>query len=229
MLPKTIASVGHACWQAVTISPSRISAVLLVGLDLRRADALHAVAALLHHAAAAHRHIRVAHQLQALGLVIGVEQEVEAPHLVGAVVRAVAGAHAAVVDHHVQAFRRVHRRAHRANLLAGSVLAVLAGHRLEVRPRSRQIALDSRCRCAATASCARSSPAACPPPQCCSPHSSSRCRRCSPRRSSCRSTCPTRCGRSDTTGTCSSSARAHPCPSPSCANSGSFLNSSSVA
>ena len=28
MLPKTIASVGQACWQAVTISPSRIWPVL---------------------------------------------------------------------------------------------------------------------------------------------------------------------------------------------------------
>ena len=117
-------------------------AVFLVGLDLGFLDALHAVAALLHHAARAHGHIGIAHQLQALGLVVGEEQEVEAPHLVGAVVRAVARAHAAVVDHHVQAFRRVHRGAHRANLLAGRVLAVLADHGLEVRARRGQIALE---------------------------------------------------------------------------------------
>ena len=135
-----IAEAGQACWHAVTISPSRIEPVLLVGLDLGRRDALHAVAAFLHHAARTHRNVGVAHQLQALGLIVGEEQEVESPYLVRAVVRAVACAHAAVIDHHVQAFRRVHRCAHRANLLARSVLAVLAGHGLEVRPRRGQVA-----------------------------------------------------------------------------------------
>ena len=36
----------------------------------------------------------------------------------------------------------MHRRAHRANLLAGRILAVLASHRLKVRPRRGQIALE---------------------------------------------------------------------------------------
>ena len=36
----------------------------------------------------------------------------------------------------------MHRRAHRANLLARRVLAVMARHRLEVRPRRRQIAFE---------------------------------------------------------------------------------------
>ena len=36
----------------------------------------------------------------------------------------------------------VHRRAHRANLLAGRVLAVLAGHGLEVRAGRSEIALE---------------------------------------------------------------------------------------
>src|SRR5262249_4021017 len=61
--------------------------------------------------------------------------EVEAPDLVRAVVRAVAGADAAVVDHVVEAVAAVHRRRHRADHLAGGVLALHARHRLEERPR----------------------------------------------------------------------------------------------
>src|SRR5215831_16739064 len=60
-------------------------AILLVRFDLGCVNALHAVAALLHHAARTHRNVGVAHELQALGLVIGVEQEIETPHLVRAV------------------------------------------------------------------------------------------------------------------------------------------------
>ena len=72
-----------------------------------------------------------------LGVVpVLVEQEVEAPHLVRAVVRAVARADAAVVDHVVQAFRAVRRGADRADELAGRVLALLARHRLVVPSRS---------------------------------------------------------------------------------------------
>src|ERR1035441_10372218 len=106
--------------------------VLLVRIDLGFVDALHAVAALLHYAAPTHGDVGVAHQREALGFVIGEEQEVEAAHLVGAVVGAVSSAHAAVVDHGVEAFRRVHRCADRADLLARRILAVLAGHGLEV-------------------------------------------------------------------------------------------------
>src|SRR3984957_4035805 len=116
-------------------------AVFLVRVDLRPVNALHAVAALFHHAAAADSHVRVVHQLQALRLVIGEEQEVEAAHLVRAVVRAIAGTHATVEDHRIEAFRRVNRRTDWANLLAGCVFAMLAGHRLEVRARRGQIAL----------------------------------------------------------------------------------------
>ena len=37
MSPNTIACVGQACWQAVTISPSRIAPVLLLGRRSSRA------------------------------------------------------------------------------------------------------------------------------------------------------------------------------------------------
>ena len=70
--PNTIASVGHAIWHAVSISPSgsgastsparvplRISAFAWI---LRVLDALHAERALLHHAAHAHRDVRVEQQ-----------------------------------------------------------------------------------------------------------------------------------------------------------------------
>jgi len=49
--------------------------------------------------------------------------------------------HAAVVDHCVQPFGRMHSRAYWTNLLAGRVLAMLAGHRLEVCARRGQVAL----------------------------------------------------------------------------------------
>ena len=69
-----------------------------------RVDALHAVGALLHDAAAAHRDVGIAPQLEARRVPVLIEQEVEAAHLVRAVVRAVPRADAAVVDHVVQAF-----------------------------------------------------------------------------------------------------------------------------
>src|SRR5579862_802090 len=116
--------------------------VFLVGFDLGGRDALYAVAALLHHAARTDRHIRIPHQLEAWRFKVGVEQEVEPPHLVGAVVGAIPGAHAAVIDHHVEAFVGVDRSAHRANLLAGSVLALLAKHRLEMRARGSKITFE---------------------------------------------------------------------------------------
>src|SRR5690606_8227144 len=96
-------------------------------------DALHAVGALLHDAAGAHGHVRVEGELAHLGharLLVEVE-EVEATHLVRAVVRAVPRADAAVVDHVVEAaLLRVDRRRHGADVLAGGVLAVLAADRL---------------------------------------------------------------------------------------------------
>src|SRR5205807_3305686 len=58
-------------------------------------------------------------------------QEVEAANFVGAVVRTVARADAAIVDHIVQAFGAVDRGTDGADLLARRVLALLAGHGLE--------------------------------------------------------------------------------------------------
>ena len=57
--PKTMAWVGQACWQAVLTSPSRDRPVLDPAVDRASLDALHAVGALLHHAARAHRDVRV--------------------------------------------------------------------------------------------------------------------------------------------------------------------------
>src|SRR6185436_6962414 len=90
---------------------------LVVGGDARLLDALHAVGALLHDPAAAHADVGVALQLQGGGVPVLVEEEVEAPHLVGAVVRAIAGADAAVVDLVVQALVAVHGGGARAHLL----------------------------------------------------------------------------------------------------------------
>ncbi len=54
-----------------TISPSRSVAVLALGLDLRRLDPLHAVGALLHHAAEAHGDVGVVLHLHRLGEPVG--------------------------------------------------------------------------------------------------------------------------------------------------------------
>src|SRR6185312_7959173 len=116
-------------------------AVVLVGIDFDFVDALHTVAALLHDAAAANRDVGVAHQLQAWRFKVGEEQEIEPPDFIRAVVGAVTGAHAAVVDHHVEAFGRVNRGSDRADLLAGGVLALVTGHGLEVRARRRKITI----------------------------------------------------------------------------------------
>ena len=62
--PKTIASAGHACWHAVLISPSRTRRSPFSASILRGVDPLHAVGALLHHAAAAHGDVGVAAELR---------------------------------------------------------------------------------------------------------------------------------------------------------------------
>ena len=96
-------------------------------------DALHAVVALLHHAALAHRHVGVAHQLEHRRGRVLVLQEIKPPHLIGTVVRAIPRPYAAVVNHVIQAFGAVRGRAHRTNQFAGRVLALHARDRLEVR------------------------------------------------------------------------------------------------
>ena len=85
--------------------------------------------ALLHDAAAAHDHVGVQdHALERPAPVV--VEPVEAARLGRAVVGAVTGADAAVVDLLVQPLAGVHRRHHGADRLAGGVLAVLAHHRL---------------------------------------------------------------------------------------------------
>src|SRR5215510_10978629 len=66
------------------------AAILLLRLDARGVDALHTIGAFFHHAACAHRDVRVAQPLQAGGLIIGVLEKIKTPDLVGAIVRAVA-------------------------------------------------------------------------------------------------------------------------------------------
>src|SRR5690606_21474761 len=99
------------------------------GANLRRADALHAVRAFLHHAALPHGDLGIS--LHARGrLVARVLEVVEAADLVGTVVRAEPRPDAAVVDHLVQAVGAVNGGVHRTHVLAGRHLAVLAEHRL---------------------------------------------------------------------------------------------------
>ena len=93
---------------------------------LGRLDALHAHGALLHHPELAHRDVRI--ELQVERRRPGVVEPVELPHVVGAVVAAVARAHAAVVDLPVEAFASVVGGIDRAHRLARRDLAVLAEH-----------------------------------------------------------------------------------------------------
>src|SRR5262249_53069474 len=102
------------------------AAILLLRLDARGVDALHTIGAFFHHAACAHRDVRVAQPLQAGGLIISVLEKIKTPDLVGAVVRAVARADTAIVDHIVQAFAAVHRGPHRTYHFARRVFAVHA-------------------------------------------------------------------------------------------------------
>ena len=107
----------------------------VLGRDLAGADALHAIGAFLHDAPAAHRHLRVSHQAKTLGGEIGVLEEIETAHFVGTVVRAIARADAAVVNHVVEAIVAVDRRRHRADQFARGVFAVHARHGLESTSR----------------------------------------------------------------------------------------------
>src|ERR1700682_1974537 len=100
-------------------------------LDARALDALHAVGALLHDAAGAHRDVGIEDHLLGVAVVGGIAEKIEPPHLVWAVVGAVARAHAAVVDHLVEALVAVDGGVDGADVLAGSALAVHAHKRLE--------------------------------------------------------------------------------------------------
>src|SRR6185312_1170001 len=70
--------------------PVADSAIVLLRLDLRAVDPLHAVRALLHHAAAADRDVGIARELEARRRPVLIEQEVEAADFVRTVVLAVA-------------------------------------------------------------------------------------------------------------------------------------------
>ena len=103
---------------------------VLLRVDAGVVDPLDAVGALLHDAAVADGHFGVAHQLQHRSFSILILEEIEAAHLVGAVVRAVPRADAAVVGHLVETFVAVGRRRDGADDFARGVLAMLAEHRL---------------------------------------------------------------------------------------------------
>ena len=104
-LPNTIASDGQVCSQAGDdIAVLEPAPAFRLGVDFRFLNALHAVRALFHDAAHADGDVRVVHASSATSVVVLVPvQEVEPANLVGTVVRAVARADAAVVDHVVQA------------------------------------------------------------------------------------------------------------------------------
>src|SRR5438093_2402828 len=102
-------------------------------------NALNAEGALLHYALSAHGDIGIELPVERLGkrillaVRLTVTEPVEVADLVGAVVRAVARADAAIVDLHVQPIRRVIGGVHRTHGLAGRVAAMLTEHRDEAR------------------------------------------------------------------------------------------------
>ncbi len=132
---------------------------------------------------------------------VRVEQEIEPPHLVGAVVRAIPRPHAAVVDHVVEAFVAVNRGLHRADVLARRVLAVHAQDRLVEGLRALAPGPRSSGRRGSSASRGRGPPAPCPPPGCCSPPGRRPRRHCSRCTRSDRSPCPRRAPRTCGAGT----------------------------
>src|SRR5579863_991696 len=117
------------------------------GVDPLAFDPLHAVGALLHDAARADRHVGVHREAPRRAQVPRVVEEVEAPHLVGAVVAAVAGADAAVVDHLVQPLVAVDGGIDRADVLTGRRLAVHAAERLadhlRIVDRPAEVTIDA--------------------------------------------------------------------------------------
>src|SRR5438874_5282847 len=117
-------------------------ASVALGLELARLNALHAQAALLHHAARADGDVGIQHHLAERAVHVEVEavvarvlEPVEPAYLVWTVVLAVPRADAAVVDLLVEDVGAVHGREHRTDRLAWRVAAVLAHHRLHERPR----------------------------------------------------------------------------------------------
>ena len=144
-------------------------AVFFFRVDLGPVHALHAVRALLHHAPAAHAHVRIALQLQALGMEIRKQEKVEPPHLVRAVIGAVARAYTAVVHHIVQAFAVVIGSLHGTHQFARRIFALHARHRLVEDLRIFDARLRSSGRRASSASRGRDALLSCPPPRYCFP------------------------------------------------------------
>src|SRR5258708_6116754 len=112
---------GLTCGQYLSIVDRRdawalgILTTLVLGLYFRRPDALHAISAFLHDAAASNRHLRVVKQFHALSGEVGILEEIEAPNFIGAVIRAVTRADTAVIDHVVEPIIAVHRSANRTD------------------------------------------------------------------------------------------------------------------
>ena len=96
------------------------------------ADALHAIRALFHNAAAADADVRIAHHLVLRRVPVLEEQEIKPPDFIRTVVRAVARAHAAVVNHVIQAFGAMDRRSDRAHQFARRIFTVHTRNRLKV-------------------------------------------------------------------------------------------------
>jgi len=115
------------------------------GFEAGLLDPLDAQGAFFHHSPASDGDVRIQdHVLKAV--LVGVVEPVEAPNLVGAVVGAEPGPHAAVVDLLVESFPAVDRGQDRTDRFAGSVVAVLAHHglvhRADVPALARVVAVD---------------------------------------------------------------------------------------
>ena len=136
MSPKTIARRARLGARFTSISPSatrltqkvaqRLAAACCTVLDPLDAEHLHFS---ITPAAERIRHVGVQDQVLSSRSLARVVEPVEAPHLVGAVVGAVARTDAAVVDLLVEAFRALHSGLHGADVLAGGVVAMLTEHR----------------------------------------------------------------------------------------------------
>ena len=115
-------------------------AVFFFGVYANSVDALNAVGAFFHDAAIANRDVRVIEQFEAGCVVIGVLEEVKAPHFIRTVIRTVSRAHTAVVDHVIQALITVGGCPDRTDDFTRRIFALHAGYGLMVGLRVIQVA-----------------------------------------------------------------------------------------
>src|SRR5262249_52832335 len=124
--------------------------VLLLGLTPCAANALNAISALLHDTAATHGDVGVENRFDdfvaetAVFLAIGISEEIEPAHLVGAVRLTKTRADAAVVDLNIKSFAVMNGSRHWTDRFARCVLAMHTSHWREALTTSNDVFVDAQ-------------------------------------------------------------------------------------